>query len=164
MGLNDRQRRFAEAYVLKPNAAEAARAAGYDPDFADRQGHRLLRNAEVQAFISAHQQVATKATQVNLQELLAEFLCIARADLAEAFDKTTGKPLPIHDIPVHLRRAIAGVEVEAGQIVKLKLWPKNSALDSLMRHLGAFKDKVEHELGPTFADLVEQSMKPKGAK
>ena len=45
--LNDKQEKFAQAYVLHRNATEAARAAGYAAASANNQGYRLLQSDEV---------------------------------------------------------------------------------------------------------------------
>ena len=45
--MNDRQRRFVEAYVALGNATRAAKEAGYSEDTAYAQGHRLLKDAEI---------------------------------------------------------------------------------------------------------------------
>ena len=45
--LNDKQEKFAQAYVLHRNATEAARAAGYAAASAYNQGYRLLQSDEI---------------------------------------------------------------------------------------------------------------------
>ena len=45
--LNEKQERFAEAYVLHRNATEAAKAAGYSATSANNQGYRLMQIQEV---------------------------------------------------------------------------------------------------------------------
>jgi len=45
--LNDKQEKFAQAYVLHRNATEAARAAGYAKASAYNQGYRLLQSDEI---------------------------------------------------------------------------------------------------------------------
>ena len=47
MPLNDKQEKFAQAYVLHRNATEAAKAAGYSDRSANNQGYRLLQMDEV---------------------------------------------------------------------------------------------------------------------
>ncbi len=47
MALNDKQEKFAQAYVLYRNATEAAKAAGYAGRSAYNQGSRLLKVVEV---------------------------------------------------------------------------------------------------------------------
>jgi len=45
--LNEKQEKFAQAYVLHNNATEAAKAAGYAAASASNQGYRLLQMDEV---------------------------------------------------------------------------------------------------------------------
>jgi len=45
--LNEKQEKFAQAYVLHNNATEAAKAAGYAAASAANQGYRLLQVDEV---------------------------------------------------------------------------------------------------------------------
>ena len=45
--LNEKQEKFAQAYVLHRNATEAAKAAGYSDRSANNQGYRLLQMDEV---------------------------------------------------------------------------------------------------------------------
>ena len=47
MGLNEKQEKFAQSYVLHRNATEAAKAAGYAARSANNQGYRLLQIDEV---------------------------------------------------------------------------------------------------------------------
>ena len=47
MALNEKQEKFAEAYVLHRNATEAAKAAGYAASSAANQGYRLLQIDEI---------------------------------------------------------------------------------------------------------------------
>ena len=54
--LNERQEKFAQAYVLHRNATEAAKAAGYSPAGANVQGHRLLHTDEIKARIDELEQ------------------------------------------------------------------------------------------------------------
>jgi len=43
MELNDKQEKFCQAYVLRHNAAEAARIAGYAEKYAHTQGYKFLK-------------------------------------------------------------------------------------------------------------------------
>ena len=54
--LNERQEKFAQAYVLHRNATEAARAAGYSAGSANNQGYRLLQSDEVTTRITELEQ------------------------------------------------------------------------------------------------------------
>ena len=43
MALNEKQEKFCQAYVLRHNAAEAARIAGYAEKYAHTQGYKFLK-------------------------------------------------------------------------------------------------------------------------
>ena len=47
MGLNEKQEKFAQSYILHRNATEAAKAAGYAAGSAANQGYRLINIDEV---------------------------------------------------------------------------------------------------------------------
>ena len=47
MALNDKQEKFAQAYILHRNATEAAKTAGYAASSAYNQGYRNLQNEEI---------------------------------------------------------------------------------------------------------------------
>ena len=47
MALNDKQEKFAQAYILHRNATEAAKTAGYAASSAYKQGYRNLQNGEI---------------------------------------------------------------------------------------------------------------------
>ena len=49
--MTEKQRRFAQAYSIDPNATSAAKAAGYSEKSAYSTGQRLLKNAEVRDFL-----------------------------------------------------------------------------------------------------------------
>ena len=66
--MNDKQEKFAQAYVLHRNATEAAKAAGYASRSANNQGYRLL---QVQAVIDRiHELEQQLETNVNVIEEL----------------------------------------------------------------------------------------------
>ena len=47
MGLNEKQEKFAQSYILHRNATEAAKSAGYAAGSAANQGYRLINNEEI---------------------------------------------------------------------------------------------------------------------
>jgi len=64
--LNDKQEKFAQAYVLHRNATEAAKAAGYAGESAYNQGYRLLQKQEV--IDRVHELEQELETNVNVIE------------------------------------------------------------------------------------------------
>ena len=47
MGLNEKQEKIAQSYILHRNATEAAKSAGYAAASAANQGYRLINNDEI---------------------------------------------------------------------------------------------------------------------
>jgi hypothetical protein len=76
--LNEKQEKFAEAYVLHRNATEAAKAAGYAADSAYNQGYRLLQNQEVVDRV--HELEQQLETDVNVIEEIENQYTFAKAN------------------------------------------------------------------------------------
>lgn len=74
-GLNARQRRFAEEYLVDRNATQAAIRAGYSANGADVQGVRLLANASVAAIIAKGAAEISERTKVS-QDMVVEGLLL----------------------------------------------------------------------------------------
>ena len=72
--LNERQEKFAQAYVLHRNATEAARTAGYAVGSAAVQGHRLLHTDEIGERINTlEQELETNVDVINEIEKQYEY-------------------------------------------------------------------------------------------
>lgn len=156
--LNDRQRRFAEEYVVDLNATEAATRAGYSPKTAYAQGSRLLSHVEVAALIKELQDERAARTGITAAKVLAEEARIAFLDPADLFDEL-GRLKTIHEIPEDARRAIKAIDVveinEAntgeikGYVTKVKFESKGQALGRVERHLGMYErdnaQRSDHE-------------------
>ena len=76
--LNEKQEKFAEAYVLHRNATEAAKSAGYASDSAYNQGYRLLQNQEVVDRV--HELEQELETDVNVIEEIESQYTFAKAN------------------------------------------------------------------------------------
>ncbi len=98
-----RQERFCHAFVLNPNAARAARAAGYEKGSARKQGWRLLRSLRIRA---------------RLREIQTELAL----DQNDSIDALIGKLEVVYRQAVQDRRTLAAVRaVELqGRFTQLK--------------------------------------------
>lgn len=164
--LNLRQKRFVAEYLQSGNAADAYRRAGYEPASAEFDGPRLLRSDQVRAAIDA------ATDELNPATVLRELLRIATVDIADAYDDN-GNLLPLKEMPKDVRRAIASVKVqrekrrgsaddgeyerETTEDVEVRFHPKVESLGLLGKHFKLFTDKIQHEVGKSFADLVNES-------
>lgn len=141
---------FAEEYLKDFNRLRATKAAGYlsarPPD--------LLKRVEVKVILEQRLKELTEATDVTVNRLLAEYSKLAFYDASDLFD-STGRPLPIKDLPKALKAAVVGLKVtdefegkgdqrqQIGTLKEYKLADKQRALDSLGKYLNMFTDKVE---------------------
>ena len=78
MALNEKQEKFAEAYVLHRNATEAAKAAGYSATSANNQGYRLMQIQEVVDRV--HELEQELETDVNVIEEIENQYTFAKAN------------------------------------------------------------------------------------
>ena len=76
--LNDKQEKFAQAYVLHRNATEAAKAAGYAAGSANNQGYRLMQIQEV--IDRVHELELELETVVNVIEEIENQYTFAKAN------------------------------------------------------------------------------------
>jgi phage terminase small subunit len=70
MALTDKQKRFAEEYLIDLNATQATIRAGYSEKTAYSQCERLLRNVEVQAAISEGQKSRSQRTGITADRVV----------------------------------------------------------------------------------------------
>ena len=74
-------------YLIDFNATQAAIRTGYAAGSAEVTGSRLLRNAKVQAAISAAQQQQTEKLGITVEDVLSGIARLARADIRKLFDE-----------------------------------------------------------------------------
>jgi phage terminase small subunit len=151
--MTPRQVRFVQEYVKDCNGTQAAIRAGYSQNGAHVAGQRMLRNVAVKAAIAERQAVIAEKAELSAVRVLEELRRLAMADLLSCFDER-GHLKPLKDIPADARAAIASVKVTkqnlttgdgiVDDVIEIKLWNKNQALDTLAKHLGLLVEKVEH--------------------
>jgi hypothetical protein len=159
---------FVEEYLQTLDCAEAARAAGWDAGKNHpRQrswGGALLRNPYVRTMIDQQYRAIMAKTKATVERVWEEISLVAFLDPAEAFD-ANGDPLPIPQIPEHVRRAITGRKKvvktfgEDGESVEeeLKFGNKDAALDKLMKlHRMTDNDKYVIVNGEEFVAAMEE--------
>lgn len=115
----DRQKAFAEEYIVDFNATQAAIRAGYSKKTAYSQGQRLLKNVEVQKRVTEAIQDRIRRTHITQDRVVLELAAIAFADMAQ--------------------------QEETGLAWKDKL----RALELLGKHLGMFDKAQELDTGET---------------
>jgi phage terminase small subunit len=144
--LTARQLRFIEEYPIDNYAKASAIRAGFAPKGANHQGFRLLQNRAIQEGITKIRAQRERRTNITLDRVLEEVYGLAMADPRKAFDDFNAL-LPVKQWPDDVALCIASIEIletrdaegnTVGQTKKIRFWDKNSAIDKLMKHLGAY--------------------------
>ncbi|MBU3887630.1 terminase small subunit [Methylosinus sp. KRF6] len=166
-GLNARQQRFVEEYLIDLNASAAYQRAGYTArgNAAEVNAAKLLRNTQVAAAIELAMSERSLRTEITADRVLKELSCLSFFDIGDAFNPD-GSLKRLYEMREDLRRAIAGFEVteihnEDGVVIghtkKVKFADKIGALEKVMRHLGMFdKDKLAVKFENPLSVLIQQ--------
>ncbi|MDH2234558.1 terminase small subunit [Delftia tsuruhatensis] len=188
MALTPKQERFAAEYLIDLNATQAATRAGYSAKTAASQGERLLRNVEVAKAIQEAQAARSERTEITQDMVLRELAKIGFSDIRKVVRWGTTELRTTEDKdgeavtePYHGLRLVAADEIdddtaaaiaevsEGRDGLKVKFHDKKGALVDIGRHLGMFKDRVEHSgpdggpipTTPTVIELVAPNVQGK---
>lgn len=131
--------------MIDLNATQAAIRAGYSAQTAYEQGSRLLRNAEVQEFVSKAQQERSERTGITADRVLQELALIGFVDMGDYARWSPDGVTLLESSEVNTRPVAEVKETHSkyGTSVSFKLHDKVGALEKLGKHLGIFVDKSE---------------------
>jgi phage terminase small subunit len=155
---NAKHERFAQEIAKGVTAEEAYKLAGYSPSLKNAQ--RLKSNEGIRSRVEEILSQAAKKAGISVERILDEYAKIAFADITEAVDWgdaitikntetgeiTIGNGIAIiaaKDLPKHIRGAIAEVK-QTKEGIAIKFHSKTAALEALGKHLGMFKERIEH--------------------
>lgn len=157
--MTNAQRIFCNEYLIDFNATRAYKVAYprcKKAETAAQSGSRLLRNVNVQEYISGKMKEREKRTEVTQDMVIQELARIAFLDISKLYNEN-GKLKNIQDIDKDTVKAISSLETleeydgygdereKIGDTQKVKLLDKTKALELLGRHLGIFKEKIQLE-------------------
>lgn len=160
-----KQERFVSEYLVDLNGTQAAIRAGYSKKTANEQSAQLLAKLSIQEAVKAQIDARSARTEITQDMVLTELAKIGFSDIRKVvqwgptelrvvLDKDggdSGKTAPYHGVrlinveDIDDDTAAAISEVSHGKDgLKVKLHDKKGALVDIGRHLGMFKDRVEH--------------------
>lgn len=166
--LTPKQRAFVREYLIDLNATQAAIRAGYSEDTARAIGAENLTKPDIASAIEAAMKSRAERTDITADRVLKELAKIGFADIRKAVkwqsamiteeDNPDGGDIAViktvvtntvqmvasDELDDETAAAIAEVSQNATGGVKIKLHDKRAALVDIGRHLGMFKDRVEH--------------------
>jgi phage terminase small subunit len=147
--LTEKQKIFCQEYIYDWNATRAAKVAGYSEKTAGAIGHENLSKPEIQGYIEKIQKDLEKTAGISRLRILREFEKIAFSSIAhlhdtwitrKEFDKLSDAQKDcIQEIQTQTR--MEANPIEGGppiqiDFVKVKLFDKQRALDSISKMLG----------------------------
>lgn len=165
-GLNPKQRQFVDEYLLDPTSgAKAAIRAGYAVKYVHEKASELMHHPKIKAVIEREQAKRAEKLGITKERVLQELALIAFSTMDEAItvggqDEINLKDLKESPTPTEvIITTVRGNKPSKSITVKsIKLSDKLAALEKLGKHLGMFKDQVEHSGHMTLEQLVEDSM------
>jgi phage terminase small subunit len=168
--LTEQQYLFIEEYLSDPSSrTKAAIRAGYVPSNASAAASHLMKNPRIKEIIEDRQKERAHRLGINEDRVLKELRNIAFANLKEIMELNEEGETTINLDKLDTDSASALGEVsissKGGKVkvktTKVRLHDKLAALEKLGKHLGMFKDKIEHTGTLTLEQLVTQSMEEK---
>jgi phage terminase small subunit len=168
--LTPQQQRFCEEYLVSFNAYKSAIAAGYSQSTARKA--EILHLPQVQAFLKAGMKKTSERLQVTHDMVLRELYKIAFANMGDYYDENAVLK-PINQLSDDQKAAISQYQLidcigdyqeRAGELSKIKLHNKLSALDKIARHIGFYLKKSESRRSesPEVIEELVLSQEPKG--
>lgn len=154
--LTAKQQRFVDEYLIDLNATQAAIRAGYSKKTAAVIGAQNLIKLNIQKAIQEAQNRRSERTEITQEYVLDNIKkVIDRCMQQEAIFTRDGSPLIIENAD--------------GDLVPAFMFKESGALKGLEllgKHLGMFKDKIEHDVSDPLKELLSRAsgntLKPKG--
>jgi phage terminase small subunit len=172
MMLTAKQQRFVDEYLIDLNATQAAIRAGYSAKTAYSIGDENLKKPEIAAAVQKAMDSRAARTGITADRVLAELAKIGFADIRKAirwYSQTNIASVDDDDAEALIEEgavrfavanqvelissdeiddATAAAISEIGQTstgaLKVKLHDKRAALVDIGKHLGMFRERVEH--------------------
>lgn len=162
--LTPREQRFVAEYLIDLNSTQAAIRAGYAAKNADVQGPRLLGRVGIQQAIEAGKAKQLKKVDLKAERVLEELALIGFSRVGTLIKD--GKLLPADQWPEEMQGVVSSVETvrrnmtsgdgATEEVIKLRLWDKVKALDTLAKHFGLVRET--HDINVTI-DVGERIRK-----
>lgn len=157
--MTDKQKIFADEYLIDLNATRAYRVAYPSvkkDETAAQAGSRMLRNVKVAKYISDRMKERQERTEVTQDRVVQELAASAFAKATDYVEIRGGRVVikDTSQLEDNQIRAIAGIK-EGANGIEIKLNDKEKALELLGRHLGMWNDKLDVKT-PAIDDSIKE--------
>lgn len=125
--MNERQKRFADEYIISGNAYQSAIKAGYSPKYAKTDAHKLLENTRIKNYIDERLAQLESDKIADQQEVLKYLSAVMRGEMTEQTLKSIGESgQVITEIDVGAKDRIKAAEL-LGK--RYRLWTDKSEVE-----------------------------------
>ena len=129
--MNERQRRFADEYIISGNATDAAIKAGYSSKYANTNASKLLQNTAIKSYIDERLAQLASEKIATQEEVLTYLTSVMRGETQEQILISIGE----------LGQTITDIDVGAKDRIK--------AAELLGKRHRLWTDKVEADVSGT---------------
>ena len=163
---------FADKWLENRNATEAylfAFPLCTNRRTAGTEGHKLLKNPEIDAYIAKKLSKLSENAGLTVQRVLEEEARLSLSDMRDIFDGETAiKP---SDLPEDIARAIKGFEIKTRNVFhtngdceiittyKYSFWDKGASLQRVEKYLGMHTDKIDLTTGGEKINTTEEVLR-----
>lgn len=148
MALNDRQQRFCEEYLIDLNGTQAAIRAGYSKKTAGQIAEKLLKIAEIHAYVSQK-----KAERSQRTEITADFVLTGLKEVAERCLQR----VPVMEWDYESKTFRQKTDEQGQGIWEFDSSGANRAFELLGKHVGIF-ERDNSQKKPDQAPMTDQQV------
>lgn len=132
--MNERQKRFADEYIISGNATQSAIKAGYSEKTAKSIGQKLLTKVDISEYVKERTQSLFDERTMSVSEALALTASIARGEVQKGYSKTVDK----------LTGGIVTKELEFEYTPTIE--ERQRSLEHILKVNGAYIDRKELDI------------------
>ena len=143
--LNERQKRFADEYLIDLNAEQAAIRAGYSKKYARGNAHKLVANSGISEYIKKRMEEKEKELIADQDEVMRYLTSVMRREKTESVVVTLSKEKSTYvpDEKGTMRKQT--VKEDVAQIVDIpeRLSDANKAAELLGKAYGIYTSNID---------------------
>lgn len=143
--LTVKQQMFVNEYLVDLNATQAALRAGYSKKTAAFIGAENLKKPQIQSAIEDAMTERSERVELQADEVLMDLKRIIMFNPKSLYDEN-GNLKSIKDLDDDTALVLSGLKIktesDGKQYVEIKWADKLKAIETAMRHLGMFNDKL----------------------
>lgn len=144
--MNERQKHFADEYIISKNATKSAIKAGYSEKTSYSIGQRLLKNVEISEYIKKRTEEHFNERSMSIAEALAISASIARGEPQKRYSKKVIKS--------------NGEEIE--EVVSGEYTPniedRQRSIDHILKVSGAYLERKEIDVQGSVVFMNEDNI------